>query len=85
MLISNRPSPVADRVGVDHESCCRLLGRPAAQAHQLEDLGTLLWGVVKTLLSGPILAMTPEDGQLALKKNRVRIGVITLCLNPGHG
>lgn len=66
-LVHQGSLPAADGVGARG----RLLGRPASQTHQLEDLGTFFWGVMKTLFSRLVLPMAPEDGELALEKDRV--------------
>ena len=54
-------------------------------SHQLEDLGSFLWGVVGALLSRLALALRAIDRQLGFQQCGVGMGMIRLGEQAHHG
>ncbi|MEM1072091.1 MAG: hypothetical protein AAGH71_04630 [Planctomycetota bacterium] len=64
--------PIADRVGMHNTPLSGFLGRPSAQLHDLEDLGSLGGRVVRTLMGRLPSTLRSEHLKLSFEKGQHR-------------
>ena len=63
--------PATERVGVQNESPCRFNSRPLQQSHDLEELKSIGWGIMRALLGRDSFPFLAEDGQFPLEQRGI--------------